>query len=483
LDPALIVDVYGAQIAAKLYNGLICFAEDLTPVPDIAESWTVSSDGLTYRFKIKRGVRFFNGREVTATDFKYSFERVLNPKTRSPRTWVLSRIAGAKDFMNGRSPEVTGIKVLHQFQLEIQLASPFAPFINLLGLTTAYVIPREEVERWGADFSFHGNGAGPFILEKWEHTQYIKLTVHSNYFRGSPKLSGIIYRIIPEDFTALAELETGNLDVMLEIPPSAFKRFMEDPRWKPCVTIDPGLNTYYLGLNCQKPPFNNHLVRRALNYAINRDKIVATLLEGRGIPAAGPLPPLLRDGPSPASWPYDPATARELLVKAGYPDGFSMNIYQKADEESLDICQAIQSNLNHAGINAQIVQLEWSAFKEAVARGEAASFWLSWWADYPDAENFLFPLFHSQNWGLGGNLTRFRDVQVDELLLNAVATINQKKRHALYQQIEERIIQEAPWVFCWHKANCSIHQPWVKNYALPPLVVMEKWNQISIDKR
>jgi peptide/nickel transport system substrate-binding protein/oligopeptide transport system substrate-binding protein len=129
------------------------------------------------------------------------------------------------------------------------------------------------------------------------------------------------------------------------------------------------------------------------------------------------------------------------------------------------------------------VQLEWSAFKEAVARGEASSFWLSWWADYPDAENFLFPLFHSQNWGLGGNLTRFRDVQVDELLQAAVSTMDQKKRLALYKQIEECIIHEAPWVFCWHKANCSIHQPWVKNYEIPPLAVMEKWDQISIDRR
>ncbi|MCX5898106.1 MAG: ABC transporter substrate-binding protein, partial [Proteobacteria bacterium] len=133
VDPALIVDVYGAQIAAKLYNGLVCFNDDLAPAPDIAQSWSVSSDGLVYLFKLRKGVRFFNGREVTARDFRYSFERVLNPKTRSPRTWVLSRIHGAGSFMAGKSATVAGIEVIDPYVLKIELEKPFAPFIKLLG--------------------------------------------------------------------------------------------------------------------------------------------------------------------------------------------------------------------------------------------------------------------------------------------------------------------------------------------------------------
>ena len=160
VDPALIVDVYGAQIAAKLYNGLVCFNDDLAPVPDLAQSWTVSADGLVYSFRLRKGARFFNSREVTARDFKYSFERVLNPKTRSPRTWVLSRIHGADVFMAGKSATVSGIEVRDPYVLQIRIDKPFAPFIKLLALTTAYVVPQEEVERWGSRLflSWHGHG-------------------------------------------------------------------------------------------------------------------------------------------------------------------------------------------------------------------------------------------------------------------------------------------------------------------------------------
>jgi ABC-type transport system substrate-binding protein len=483
IDPALIVDVYGAQIAAKLYNGLVCFNDDLAPIPDLAESWTVSPDGREYIFRLKKGVLFFNGREVTARDFKYSFERVLNPKTRSPRTWVLSRIQGADAFISGQATAVSGIEVLGPYELKVQLEKPFAPFIKLLGLTTAYVVPQEEVARWGREFSFHGSGTGPYILERWEHNQFLQLKANSSYCAGPPRLGGLIYRIVPEDFTALTEFEAGNIDVMLEIPPAAFRHYADDPRWKSSVIVAPGLNIYYLGLNCQTPPFNNPLVRRALNYAIDREAIVARLLDGRGVIASGILPPLLRTGPAPTGYSYNPGRARALLKQAGYGTGLCMTLYQSADEETLDITQALQGNLRAAGIDARIVQLEWSSFKNAVAGGEATAFWLSWWADYPDAENFLFPPFYSANWGNGGNRSRFSNHRVDELLKRAVSVMDERQAHALYQEIEQLVVQEAPWVFCWHKANCSLYQPWVKNYSVVPLAVMEKWTGITIDKK
>ena len=482
VDPALIVDVYGAQIAAKLYNGLVCFSDDLAPMPDLAESWTVSSDGLVYLFRLKKNVLFFNGREVTARDFKYSFERVLNPETRSPRTWVLSRILGAGAFMSGKASAVSGIEVLDSHVLKIRLEKPFAPFIKLLGLTAACVVPQEEVERWRKDFSFHGTGTGPYILERCEHNQFLQLKANQRYFNGAPRIGGIVYRIVPEDFTAIAEFEAGTIDVMLEIPPAAYSHYATDPQWKSHVIVAPGLNIYYVGLNCQAPPFNNPLIRQALNHAVNREAIVARLLDGRATVAAGPVPPILRSGPPPEKYSYDPARARAMLKQAGCDRGLAMTLYQSADEETLDIMQALQGNLKDAGIDARIVQLEWSSFKNVVARGEAQAFWLSWWADYPDAENFLFPPFYSGNWGTGGNRSRFKNPRIDALLEQAVNAMNENQSRALYREIEALIVQEAPWVFCWHKANCSIYQPWVKNYTVVPLAVMEKWTGITIDK-
>ncbi len=478
LDPALIVDVDGARIAAKLYNGLVAFDENLSPVSDIAEAWTISEDGLNYRFKLKEDVMFFNGRRVMASDFKYSFERVLDPETRSPRTWVLSRIKGAKEYMNRKADHVSGISIISENEIEIRLDEPFAPFLCFLGLTTAYVVPREEVARWGADFSFHGSGTGPFVLDTWNHNQFIVFRANNKYFGEGPNISGIYYKIVPEDFTAMVEFEKGSIDVLPEIIFSEYKRYADDPKWKGQIKTAPGLNTYYLGFNCEKKPFNDPRVRKALSYAIDREKILSSIMNRRGTPASGPIPPILRKFPVEERYLYDPAKSKKLLKEAGYPKGFSMKIYQTADIENLNLCLVIQSYLKDINIGADIVQLEWSSFLETVTKGEAQSFWLSWWADYPDAENFLFPTFHSTNRGPGGNRSRFYNNKVDDFLSQAVKVLDDKKRSELYKRIEEIIIDQAPWIFFWHKASVAVCQPWVKEYSVAPIPVMEKWNEL-----
>jgi len=480
LDPALIVDVDGARIAAKLYNGLVAFDENLLPVCDIAESWTISKDGLSYRFKLKKEVRFFNGRKVTAFDFKYSFERVLDPKTRSPRTWVLSRIKGAKEYMAGKDDHVSGISIISDDEIEIRLDEPFAPFLSFLGLTTAYVVAKEEVAKWGADFSFHGSGTGPYVLEDWQHNQFIAFRANNKYFGEVPKLSGIHYKIIPEDFTALVEFEKGGIDVLPEVVFSEYKRYADDPKWKEYLKISPGLNTYYLGFNCEKKPFDDPRVRRALSHSIDREKMLSSIMDKRGVPAAGPIPPALRKFPIKEKYSYAPIKAKKLLQEAGYPNGFDMKIYQTSDIENLNLCQVVQSYLKDIDVRAEIVQLEWSSFLEAVTNGEAEVFWLSWWADYPDAENFLFPTFHSVNRGPGGNRSRFSDNRVDDLMFQAVKVMDDKKRSEMYKEIEEIIIDKAPWIFFWHKSSVAVCQPWVKGYAVAPIPVMEKWNKLEV---
>jgi len=474
LDPARIVDLDSARIAAKLFNGLVTFDSRLRPCGDLARCWTLSDDGRTYRFTLRDDAFFFNGRAVTADDIIYSFERVLAPQTRSPRTWVLSRIRGAADFMQGRAARVAGLSARAPGTLEIELAEPFAPFLSMLGLTTAYVVPREEVERLGEEFGRRAGGSGPFMLEEWRHNQHVRLRKNPHW-RGPEALSsGICYRIIPEDFTAMVAFEKGSLDVLPDIMSSEYARYTGDPAWRGCVQQAPGLNTYYLGLNCSRAPFSDERVRQALNFAVDRQAMLEAILDGRGEPAAGPVPPLLRCGPAPQGYTYDPRRARMLLAEAGYPEGFSMRIYQTADSENLDMCQAMQAYLQAAGIRVSIVQLEWSTFLAAVADGEADAFWLSWWADYPDAENFLYPLFHSANLGAGGNRSRYVDGRFDRLIEQAVGTQDHSRREELYAQCERLIVDRAPWVFFWHKDACSIHRPELHGFRTVPLTVMEK---------
>lgn len=480
LDPALIVDVTGGFISAKLFNGLVKLDKDMKVVPDIAEMWTVSEDGLIYRFALKKGVKFSNGREVKARDFKYSFERVLNKKTRSPNTWVLERIYGAVNLMKGIDRDLKGVRVIDDYTLEIRLDRAFSPFLYLLTMTAAYVVPEEEVNRWGADFSSHPVGTGPFILREWLPNRELVLEKRNDYFGQKAAIKGIVYRIIPEDLTAVTEFEIGNIDI-LSIPSSEYKRFSTDIFWKNRTKSIKGINTYYLGMNCSRYPFNNPNLRKAINLAIDREKILHTYYEGRGRTARGPVPDNLRKWRSPVTYGYDPGIAKEIIKGEGLT-GLTIDFYVTADQEVIDIAEIIQSYLKKVGLNVKIKQLEWSAFKEAINRGEPDMFWLSWWADYPDPENFLFPLFHSSNIGPAGNRTRYSNKEVDRLIELAGRSRDEGIRWRYYERAERIIVEEAPWVFFWHKTDYVIIQPWINNFTVYPIYSMDKGTEIWIDR-
>jgi peptide/nickel transport system substrate-binding protein/oligopeptide transport system substrate-binding protein len=419
---------------------------------------------------------------VTAEDVRYSFERVLDPRTRAPLTWVLDRIVGAKAVIAGRLKHASGIAIIDDHALAITLERPFGPFLSLLGMTTAYVVPREEVERLQEDFGSAPVGSGPYRLAEWSRGQDITLKARKDHAGGIPRLAGIRYRVIPEDLTAVMEFETGGLDV-LQVPAAEYRRYTTDPRWRTLVHARPGLNTYYLGLNCSRPPFSDPQVRQAMNLAIDRERILNTLFEERGSLAAGPVPPLLWKGYREPTEPYayDPERARSLLRAAGL-DRTRIRLFISNEPEVLDIVEVVQEYLRAVGIEAKIVQLDWSAFKEAINRGDAEAFWLSWWADYPDPENFLYPLFHSANAGPAGNRAWYRDPDLDRLIEQAQATTDERARYALYARAEDRIVRNAPWVFMWHRNDISVVQPWVRDFTVYPIYSVDKGMEIAVDK-
>jgi peptide/nickel transport system substrate-binding protein/oligopeptide transport system substrate-binding protein len=478
LDPALVVDVTGGSIAAKLFNGLVRLGDDLSVVPDIASKWAISKDGRTYRFSLRSGVRFSNGREVKAVDFKYSFERVLSPETKSPRTWLFDYVLGAGEFMRGEAEEVTGIRVLDDYTIEITLKEPFSPFIGLLTMPNAYVVPEEEVRRLGPDFSSHPVGTGPYILKSWLPGREMVLEARGDYFDELSKVKGIVYRVIPEELTAVAEFELGNLDA-IAIPVAVFAKYKDSPKWREQITSSEGLNTYYLGLNCSRPPFDDPDVRRAVNLAIDREKILATVYEGRGKLATGPVPDVLRRWEAPEPYPYEPERAKTIIKSKG-AFGKSVQFFINADPEVVDMAEVIQSYLKEAGLDVHLKQLEWSAFKQAINGGEADMFWLSWWADYPDPENFLFPLFHSENHGPGGNRVIYTNPEVDALINAGQRAASEKLRNESYRKAENIIAAEAPWVFFWHRTDFMVSRPRIKRQEMYPVYSMDKGLDVEL---
>jgi peptide/nickel transport system substrate-binding protein/oligopeptide transport system substrate-binding protein len=477
LDPAEIVDVTGGLIAAKIFNGLVMLDDKLNVIPDIAESWSISPDGTTYTFQLKKRVYFSNNKDVKASDFKYSFKRVLDPKGKSPNTWVLENISGARLYMQGKADDVSGITVLDPHTLQITLEKPFSPFLNLLTMTAAYVVPEEEVRRRGKDFATHPVGSGPFMLREWKHNNSILLEKNNGYFDEKAKIEGIVYRIIPEDLTAVTEFELGNLDV-ISIPASEYRRFRRSESWKSHISSMEGINTYYLGFNCSRPPFNDPRVRKAVSQAIDRKKILDTFYEGRGSLAQGPVPDMLRMWEAPEPYAFNPDAARLFIQESGL-QGKTIWFFVTADQEVIDIAEIIQSYLDHAGLAVKIKQLEWSSYKAAINNGEADMFWISWWADYPDPENFLFPLFHSANHGPSGNRTRYTNISVDALIESGQTSLNKLEQYRAYEKAEKIITEEAPWVFFWHKTELTLRQPAIRNYRIYPIYSIDKGLEVS----
>ncbi len=481
LDPAQITDVSASTVAAKIFNGLVRLNGDLEVVSDIAKRWTVSRDGVRYRFSLLTDARFPDGRPVIASDIRYSFERVLNPKTRSPNAWIFEHVSGAEDYRQGASAFVAGFRIIDDSTFEVVLKRPFSPFLRMLTMTPAFIVQRETVERLGAAFAHEPSGTGPFLLKLWKPDREIILVRNEHYFGGTATVRGIAYRIIPEDLTALTEFELGNLDIVA-LPASAFAKFRNNPRWKDHIFTLEGMNTYYLGMNCDRPPMSDVRLRQAVSLAIDRKKILETFYENRGRLAAGPVVDMLRQWRlSTSSQRYDADAARSIIRSIG-AEGTMVQLFITADQEVIDLAEIVQSYLKKAGLNVHIKQLEWSAYKAAINQGEPDIFWLSWWADYPDAENFLFPLFHSANHGPSGNRTRYSSYAVDLLIEQGQAALSESKRNAAYRKAEELIIQDAPWVFMWHKNEYVVKQPWIQGFRVYPVYTVDKGLEIQITR-
>lgn len=482
LDPARWADVSSGRLMALLYSTLVRLDARGRIVGDLAESWSLSPDGTTYRFSLHPAARFANGRKVTSADVLFSFDRILDPSTGSPRTWVLDRVAGAAGRLAGKSASVEGLVALDDRTVEIRLTAAFAPFIHFLTMPSTSIVPREEVQKWGRDFTRHPMGSGPFHLERWVSDSVLDFAANKDYFRGTPKVAGIRFRIIKESLTRVSEFRIGNLDVT-SIPAQQLDFFRSSPKWNQRIIEQPGLNVYYLGLNCEKPPLDRPRVRRAIAQAIDTAAILDTVRKGQGIPAVGPIPPGLQGyDPGLKGIPHDLEAARKVLGGPDIPEDFVLEIIQKDAKDNLDVTQILESYLTRAGLKCTIRSYEWSTFKQRVNEGRYGAYYLSWWADYADAENFLFPLFHSSQSGSGGNGPRYKDPEVDAMLEQARRTTDDEERVALYRKIQRKVVDDASRVYLFHKTDMVVTQPWVRGLELYPIFNGNRYTDVSIDE-
>lgn len=486
LDPARISDIYSRSVAQQMFDGLVQFDQTLTIFPALAQFWKASRDGLTWTFMLKKGVKFHHGREVTAEDVVYSFTRILDPEVKSGAADLFAGIKGAREFREGRAKTVAGLSALDRYTVEVVLDEAPVPFVSVLAVGHAKIVPKEIVEQQGEAFGAHPVGTGPFKFVRWERGKEIVLEANPDYFDGPPKLSRIVYRVFPGSplETMYGEFQRGNLE---DTPISVqhYRQILTDTHY--IRVRRPMLSIRFYGLNTRLKPLDDPRIRQALIHAIDRETLIQEAHLGRYALARGILPPgTLGFNPQLRSYPYDPEKARELLRQAGFPGGRGLppiRIWSSVrPEEIIREQEQFKRYLNAVGIEVELhYLLDWPAFSRMLDEGKLPVFLYAWYADVPDPDNFLFKLFHSRS---PRNFFGYVNPVVDGLLIKARSTADIRRRVELYREAEQLVVDDAPIIPLLHHTYERLFQPYVRSIEVTglgdPYIPLRK---IWLDKR
>ncbi len=457
LDPAIGYDWQNWSMIKSLFDGLMDYAPGTTDlVPGLAESYTISDDGQTFTFKLRAGVKFHNGREMTAEDVIYSLNRVTNPKTQSPGAGFFGSIKGYDAMADGSATSLSGVSSSGPLSVTIELSRPDATFLHVMALNFASIVPKEAVEAAGDDFGKKPVGTGAFRLAEWTIGQRLVFARNPDYWReGRPYLDSITFEVGQEPIVALLRLQNGEVDIPGDgIPPAKFREVMNDPAQAARVVEGGQLHTGYITMNTRMPPFDNVKVRQAMNMAINKARIIQ-VINGRAVPATQPLPPLMPGYTAGyAGYPFDPDAAKALLAEAGFPDGFDTELYVMNTDPNPRIAQAIQQDLAGIGVRAAIKSL---AQASVIAAGgepdQAPMIWsggMAWIADFPDPSNFYGPILGCAGAVQGGwNWSWYCNKELDAKAAKADAVTDPAKvdqRLQMWSDIYMEIMKDAPWV-------------------------------------
>lgn len=471
-DPALVSDGSTIDLLQQTYEGLVGWDEKSEVTPILAKELPkISEDGKVYTFTLRDGAKFTNGRAVTAEDFVYSITRSLDPKLNSPVAQTyLNDIVGANEVAAGKATSLKGLRAVDPQTLEITLVGPRAYFLGKLTYPTAYAVAKEEVEKGektegGASTITAKNsvGTGPFIIEEFTPQSMVKLKANAAYWAGAPKLTGIERKIVLDAKTARNLFDSGELDV-ITMEKGDYAQDKDNPAVKSQIQQFDRSATFYLGLNqTQYPPFKDKRVRQAVAYAVDKDALVESVLQGVNQKAGGVLPKGIPGyDESITGMPHDPAKAKALLAEAGFPEGRGLPpltlTFREKQPDLAKTAEVVKEQLAAVGITADLNEMEWGAFLKKTDNREIPFFHMRWGADYLDPQNFLSVLLTSK---APENRTGYNNPEYDKLCEQADAETDATKRFALYNEAEKMVVEDAPWVPIYYQKDLELIKPYI----------------------
>jgi ABC-type oligopeptide transport system substrate-binding subunit len=464
-------DAQSNVVEKLVFGGLVRLDDKLHVQPDAAASWTVSGDGKVYTFTLQPNLKWGDGTPVTAADVVWSFNRAFDPAYASGGvSFYLKDITGGLAVTQGKAKTVSGVKAIGANKVQITLDQPAAVFLDDLAYSVAFLVPRHQVTTGGKTWTEHAAATGPFIVKQWKHNQEIDLAPNPYYWRGKPQLAGVNVEFIQNTETAYNLYKTGGVDIMglINFPGNHLK----DVQGTPDYHTGPQLFTEFLTVNEHRKPFDNPLVRQAFSYAINRSTIT-TLINNRFLPAHGMLPPGMPGyNKSLVGQTFDPNKAKQLLARAGYPNGkglpqITLNV-DGGDNDGQTKAVALKEFWQKVlGVNVALNQLEHGAYINDLTSRNFELAFIQWGADYPDPQDFLSLLLQTTS---PNNNGYYSSPRFDQLTSQAdVMPHDSSARYQKYQQAEQIMLNDAAIIVLdWGKANVLIN-PKVHGLALTAL--------------
>ncbi|NLP58413.1 ABC transporter substrate-binding protein [Lutibacter sp. B1] len=479
LDPAFAKNQANIWVVNQLFTGLVQLNDSLLVKPDIAKGWTISKDGKTYTFLLRNDVKFHkhqlfgtdSTRAVKASDFEYSFNRLLDANLAAPGGWVLQNVA---DF-----------KAKNDSVFVINLKQPFPPFLGLLSMKYCSVVPKEIVEYYGSEFRSNPIGTGPFKFKLWVENTKLVLRKNENYYEKQngiqlPFLEAVAITFLPDKQSEFLQFVQGNLDLLNSIDPSYKDDILTtkgtlQPRYADKVKMQSGayLNTEYLGIlmDGDATLVHSKLIRQAVNYGFDRVKMIQYLRNGIGTPAInGFIPKGLPSFNNLKGYTYQPEKAKNLIKTYKLETGNTQPaITISTNSQYVDLCEYMQRELQNIGLEVIIDVIPPSTLKQSKASGKLSIFRASWIADYPDAENYL-SLFYSRNFAPNGpNYMHFSNPQFDAWYEESITTTVDEKRYMLYQKMDSLVMAEAPVIPLYYDEAIRFTQKNITGLGINPI--------------
>jgi oligopeptide transport system substrate-binding protein len=476
LDPHLTTDTTSSFVVVELFSGLVTLNTDLELVPDIAERWEISSDGLQYTFYLRSNAKFHDGKPVTAQDFKWSIERAAAPETASPvADTYLNDIVGALDYIKGDATEISGIRVVDDTTLSITVDQPKAYFLAKLTYPTAFVVDRATVEAGGRGWTDNPNGTGPFRLKEYKIGERIVLERNEHFYREPAKVDTILLNLAGGQ--SMAMYENDEIDIT-GVSLFDLERVLDpnEPLNKELVVAPPDFSISYIGFNTSMAPFDDPKFRQALNHAIDKELIATEVLSDLVVPAFGILPPGFPGyNENLVGLRHDKELAQRLLNESNYADAESrprivITVPGTGGTIGLDLEVVIEMWRQVLGVEVEIQQVEWATYLEDLNDAKFQAYaGLGWQADYPDPQDFLDILFHTDS---ALNHGAYSNLELDAILERARTQQDPQARISEYRRAEEIIVEDGAWVPLWYTGERHLLlKPHVHGYRVTPMIV------------